>query len=121
MEQRVGVVEAEPVAPVIALAPELRDAADQLHLAGVGADAEVLALEVELLAGLLRRDDARAPAVGAINPSVEPPAQAVDAELGVAFLEAGEENVGLVGLAVGVGVAGEEDVGGGGDQDAVAP
>src|SRR5687768_5139350 len=56
MKQRMRVVHAEPAAEVVAFAAELGDAADQLHFAGVGAETEVFAFEVELLAGLLRGD-----------------------------------------------------------------
>ena len=54
-------------------------------------------------------------AAGAIDPVIEAPAQAVRAELLVAFLEAGEEDSCVVGLAVAVGVAQKENIRRGGD------
>jgi hypothetical protein len=58
---------------------------------------------------------------GDVDPIVEAPAQTVGAELLVALGEAGVEDFFLVGFAVAVGVAEEKNVGGGGDDDAIAP
>src|SRR5207248_11629480 len=91
VEHRVTVVVAEPVSPVVAAAAELRLARDRLELAGVGLEAEVAAADVHDLAGLDRLDHAARVAVGAVEPVVEAPDQAVDAVLLIAFLEAGEE------------------------------
>src|SRR5262249_11328210 len=51
VEQEVAVVAAEPVAPVVADAPLLRQAGGGLDLAGVGADPDVAAADVDLPAG----------------------------------------------------------------------
>src|ERR1700722_17321669 len=101
MVHRVGVVAAEPVAPVIAAAAELRLAGDGLEFAGVGLEAEITAADIDdalqdfawdklrRLAGL---DLPAGIAVGAVDPVVDAPGKAVDAMLLIAFLEAGEED-----------------------------
>src|SRR5207302_2715190 len=80
------------VAPVVAAAAELRLAGDRLELAGVGLETEVAAADVDDLAGLDRLDHAARVAVGAVEPVVEAPDQAVDAVLLIALPEAGEEH-----------------------------
>ena len=60
-------------------------------------------------------------AIGQIAPAIHPPPQTVDAVLLVAGVEAGEQGASLVGPAVAVGIAGEKQFAGSGDQHAVAP
>src|SRR5262249_9173906 len=115
---RIAVVAAEPVAPVVAAAAVLRLTALQVDLAGVGLDAKIATANVHDLAGLERLDLAAAVAVGAVDPVVQAPDEAVDAVLLVALGEAGVEDDLLVGLAGAFGVLGVEDVGSAGDEDA---
>ena len=123
----VGVLRAEPVAPVVAIAAELGGAALGFDVAGVGSDPKVAAADEGFFAGAgglqfrIGAVFAVVTAGGDVDPVVEAPAQAVGAELLVALGEAGVEDFFLVGFAVAVGVTEEEDVGGGGDDDAVAP
>src|SRR5262249_35969619 len=137
---RVGVVAAEPVAPVVAAAAVLTLPGDGLELAGVGLEAEVAAADVHAphplplspwgrgepgrrgaRESLHALDDAAGVAVGAVDPVVEAPRQTVDAMLLIAFDEAGEEDDLLVGFAVAVGVFGVENVRGAGNEHALAP
>src|SRR5262249_14343536 len=98
-----------------------RLAAGQLHLAGVRLDAEVAAADVERLASLRRLHHAAAVAVGAVDPVVEPPDEAVDAVLLIAREEAGEQDLALIGLAIAIRVLGVEDVRGRGPEHALPP
>jgi hypothetical protein len=99
----------------------LADAAFGLELAGVGLEAEVAGAERDRrILGRARHQRARDPA-RTVDPAVEAVAQAVHAGLVVVRREAGQERLHLVGLAVAVGVAGEEDVGRCADEHAVAP
>ena len=70
---------------------------------------------------LTRLDHAAAVAVGAVNPVIETPRQAVDAVLRIALDEAGVERHAQVGLAGPLGVLGVEDLRGARHQDALAP
>src|SRR5438270_2331531 len=115
MEQRVAVVAAEPVAPVVALAAEFALARDGFDQSLIRFDAEVAAVEVDALSGLERLGMSAAPAVGAVEPAVEAPPQAVDPELRVARLEAAVQHRLHVGMAVVFSVLGIDDVRGGGD------
>ena len=76
---------AEPVAPVVAVAAILRLAADQVQLAGVRADAQVVPAQVHDLARFQRFHAAAAVAVGEIEPVVQPPHRPIDPVLLVAF------------------------------------
>ncbi len=90
--ERKTVLHAEPVAPVIAGATELRGAGLRIKLARVRLEAEIAAAEVDLLAGELALDlralvvAAVMRARGAIHPAVHAPTQAVHAELLIAGL-----------------------------------
>ena len=117
----VGVVAAEPVAVVVAGAAVLCHAGEEFDLSGVGFDPEVAATDVDTVAGFDRGDGAAGIAVGEDEPAVEGPGKPVGAVLLVAGLESGEEGFALVGGAVAVGVAGEDEVGDGEDEAAVAP
>src|SRR5205807_2229827 len=112
---------AEPVAPVVARPAELGLAADRLDQALVRLDAKVAAANTHRCAGLDRFDRAARIAVGAVQPVIEAPDEAVDAMLLIALLEAGEQDDLLVRLAVAVGVLGIKDFGSAGDNDALAP
>ena len=122
MIHRVAVVVAEPVAPVVAAAAVLRLAGLRVSNSPVvGLEAKVAAADVDDLAGLDGFDHAAGIGIGAIDPIVDAPGQAVDAMLLVAFLEARVEDdllVGLAGAARGLGV---EDVRGARHQHALAP
>ena len=119
--ERKTVLHAEPVAPVIAGATELRRAGLRIKLAGVRLEAEIPAAEVDLLASelaLYLRAFVVAAVMrsgGAIHPAVHAPAQAVHAELLVAGAEAGVEH-----FLRAIG-RNEKDVRRGGDDDAFPP
>ena len=121
------ILNAERVTPVVAGATELRGAGEGFEEPFVGLHAEIEAAETEGFLGDGRGDfysggvTGMMAAVGPVNMVVEPPAQAIDTELLVAFLEAGEENFFDVGLAVAGAVFGINDIGGGGDEDAFPP
>ena len=59
-------------------------------------------------------------AVGAVNPVVGPPGQAVGPQLLIARLETGQQHLPLVGLAVAIGIFEKQDVGRGSDKHAAA-
>ncbi len=123
----VGVVAAEPVAEVIAIAAELGLAGLRIELPGaIGerTNAQVTAVDVGCLACTDVFDVPAAIAIRQINPAIHAPAQAVDAVLLVAFVEAGEERGAFVRFAVGVvwcGILCIKNVGGCGDEDAFVP
>ena len=123
--ERPDVLGSEPVSPVVAVASELRWAAFGFEFAGVRVEAEVAAADGELALGGAEPIAGTVADVvsagGAIDPSVESPAEAVGAELLVAFEESADEDGPLVRLAIAVGVAQPEDLGSGGDDHAVAP
>ena len=119
--ERTGVLRAEPVAPVVAVAPELRRPGGGFQLAGVGPETEVAAADLDVDARAVRGEHGALGIVGVVpagsdvDPAVEPPAQAVGAELLVALAEPGDE---FLDVAV---LADVEHVRRGGDQSAVAP
>src|SRR5262245_49625386 len=117
----VGIVVAEPAAPVVAMAAVLSLAALGLELAGVRAKAEVAAVDRRALAGFPRAHHAAAVAVGAIDPAVQAQLESIEPMLLVAFDEAGEEHFAVVGPAVAVAVLGVEDVGGARNQNTAPP
>ena len=75
----VGVVVAEPVAPVVAVPAVLGPAALGLEVAGIGAKPEIAAADRRHLSGLDGADPAVAVAVGAIDPAVQSHLEAVQA------------------------------------------
>ena len=107
----VGVVVAEPVAPVVAVPAELGLPALRLERAGVGPEPEIAAPDGGRLPRLPREDRPAAVAVGAVDPAVEAELESVDPVLLVPLDEAREEDLAVVGLAVAVAVLGVEDVG----------
>src|SRR5581483_1538973 len=137
---RVGVVITEPVAPVVAGPAELRLPRLCLDQSLVRLDTKIAAADVDGLTpprctgwpltpgpfprrgeGRYHLDDAARIAVGAVEPAVESPGEAVGAVLLVALAEAGEQDDLVVGLAVAVGVLGVEDVRSTDDDHALAP
>src|SRR5687767_3286844 len=121
---RVAVVAAEPVAPVVPLAAELRLARLSVNLARVGANPQVAAVDVDLgsyslslweRAGVRvqrrqRPDHPPAVAIPDIQPIIEPPPQAVHAVLLVPFAEALVKDLPHVRLVVAARVLGIQDV-----------
>ena len=90
--------------------------AEDLEVAGLRVDPEDGAGEFVDLAAMLdpgRVEDA----VPAVEPAVRPPGQRVRQLVGVEPAEAGDDDLGLVRLAVAVGVLQEEDIGRVGDPD----
>src|SRR5688572_3448441 len=127
MPEGIAVLGAEPAAPIVAVAAELGGAGLGIKFASVGTKTKIAAAEGDFGAGEMGFDfDGGAVAAvmaadRAVDPVVEAPAEAVDAELLVTFEEAAEENLAGVGAAVIVGVAQENNFGRGRDDDAVAP
>ena len=116
-----------PIAEAVALGiegeAELGEPRHRLDLTGVGAEAEIVAIDRDSRrVGAPRRcDRAATAAVGGIHPAVGAGAKAIDAELLVAGLEAGEDHLAGLGHAVAVAVGERENVGGGGDQEPPVP
>jgi hypothetical protein len=139
--QRVAVVAAEPVSPVVALSAELRLATLGVDLARIGANPQIAAVDVDLRSrtcasgwcavfhsrserttqGGDRLDHPAAVAVADVQPVIQAPPQAVDAVLLVPFAEALIQGLAHVGLAVAGRVLGIEDLRRGGDEDPLAP
>ena len=93
-----------------------------LQLAGVRSEPEVHAADRHSVIGRASRLPAAVvPAVGGVDPVVEPPGQPVDVVLRVADRKSGEQRFAAVGDVVAVGVLQEEDVGRRGHQHAAAP
>src|SRR5262249_16009325 len=67
MKPRFAIVQPEPVAKVTAIAAVLAHARDQLDRAVIGADADVVAVDLEGLAGLDGGNVAAAEAAGAVD------------------------------------------------------
>ena len=117
----VGVVVAEPVAPVVAVPAELSLAALRFEFASVGPESEVSAVDRDRLAGLGGTDHASAVAVGSVDPAIEAELEPIEPVLLVPWPESCEEHVATVGLAIAVGVLGIEDVRRAGDDDPFPP
>ena len=112
MPAPVGVIVAEPVAPVVAVPAELGLPALRLERAGVGPEPEIAAPDGGRSRPSSREQDRPAAvAVGAVDPAVEAELEPVDPVLLVPLDEAREEDLAVVGLAVAVAVLGVEDVG----------
>ena len=73
LEDRIGIVAAEPIAPVISISTELRLSGLRVDETGVGTYSNVAAADLRLHSASFRRDLAAAVAVGQINPIVQPP------------------------------------------------
>ena len=105
-----AVLGAEPMAGIIAVAPELRGPALGPDISGEGIEAEIAAagFDVGLVAVTPQhRRGTMATVVssgGAIDAVVEPPAQPVGAQLLVAFGQAGDDLFRVVGPAISIGV-----------------
>ena len=110
---RIRVVAAEPVAPVVSTASELRLPGLGIDEPGVRLDSEIPAADVDRLAGFRRADCSTAVSVGTVDPVVQAPGKSVDPVLLVAFDEALEQHVAAVGATVTVGVLGVENLGSG--------
>ena len=117
----VAVIAAEPVTPVVAAAAELGLAGLSVDQALVGANAKIPAANVQRLPSLHGLRPAAAVAVGAVDPVIQPPDEAIDAVLLVALGEAGEERLAHVGAAGTGRVFGVEDLRSTGDNHALAP
>ena len=121
------VLHAEPVAPVVGIASELRRPALGVQLAGVRPEAEVAAAHGVFLPIDVRPNFRRGAvaavmrAACAIDPIVESPPKAVHPELLVAFEEATEEGLPDIGFAVTIGVLEKENFRRGADKNSVAP
>ena len=116
-----GVIIAEPVAEVVPPLAALRGAGFQAKLAGQRMKPEVVAAERDSRARLHADHVAAAVSVGAVQPAVEAPAEAVHKVLRVACLESGEPGLTDVTAAIAVVVAGVEDVGHAGNEHAPLP
>ena len=122
-----AVLHAKPVAPVIAVAAILRRPCLRIEFPALGTDAEVAAPHGKPLACLMGENLTLAAiagvmaATGAVDPVVEPPTQAVDPQLLVAFQKAREERLSHVGPPVAIGVGKKQNLRCGGHQDAVSP
>ena len=94
---------------------------DDLDLGAVGAEAEEAVADLPHRLAVFARDVRAAArvALGGVDPAVEPPAEVARDRVGVAEAEAAEEDLALVGCAVAVGVAEEEDLGRLHDDEAV--
>src|SRR5213078_2542848 len=79
-EQR-AVVAAEPIVPIVARAPLLRQSRGWLEFPLIGAQSEIAAANVDLLAAGHAVNPAADQPVGAIHPVVQPKTQTVDARL----------------------------------------
>ncbi len=108
MPERMGILRAEPVAPVVPVATELGRATLGFDFAGVGPEAEIATAD----GGFRLRPGGSSDGVGSvfavvtaggdIDPVVEAPAQAVGAELLIALAETGIEHFRFVRFAVAV-------------------
>src|SRR2546421_56077 len=103
MEKRITVIAAEPIPPIVAVASKLRLARFRFDQPLVGLDPQIVTTQVHLRAGAERPRPPTAPAVRAMQPVVQAPAQAIDAQLQVAFAKATVENFALISFAVSVG------------------
>src|SRR5437762_2962311 len=108
--QRIAVVVAEPVAPIIAAASKLGAPGLGIDQALVRPNAKIPTVDVHHGPSLDGLDPAAAVAVGAVDPVIESPREAVDAMLLIAFHEAGIERDAYVGLAITVGILGIENL-----------
>ena len=119
----VGVVRAEHPSPGVEGDPEpARRLVRGRNLARLGPEAKVGAFERhDPLRRARRTGRAAVSAVGAVNPVVEPPGEAVDVVLRVTDRKTGQDDRALVGAPVPVVVSQEQDVGRARHQDASAP
>ena len=104
VEKRATVFATEPVAPIVAHAPVLREPGDGLERAGVRVHAEVVTANIHAA------DDSAEQTICAVNPIIQAEREAVDARLVVVGHEAGEEFFHHVGASVAIGVFGVNDV-----------
>src|SRR5437588_3365248 len=89
----VAVVAAEPVAPIVAAAAELRLAGLGVNEPLIGPNAKIAPANVKRLSGLDRARPSAAVAVGTVDPVVQTPNEAIDTMLGITRMEAGEERL----------------------------
>ena len=87
---RIAVVAAEPVAPVIAIGPELRLARLGIDNSFVGPEAQIAAADAGFFSRLQRPDRTAAISVRGMDPVVQTPSRVIDTVLLVALPEAGE-------------------------------
>ena len=98
MPKRVAVLDAEPVAPVIAIAAKLRGAGLRFEKMLIRSNAKIAAAECDSLSRGGRFDLSADAVTGvvssacAVDPVIDAPPKAVDPELLVAFIETGEEH-----------------------------
>src|SRR5207248_2860731 len=121
MKQRMAVVAAEPVAPVVRISAILRHSGFELHQSLIRPDAQIFSAQIEPGIALPGLNDTAAPAVSAVNPVIESPAQRVDAKLRIPFFESFKERLVKVRFAVAVAIFGVENLRRGRDDRAVAP
>src|SRR5437762_2406653 len=93
MPDRRAVLHAEPIAPIVRIAAELRRPALRFEQAGVRANSKIAAADRNLLLCAQCFDFCRGAIIAvmaaarAVNPIVQPPAQAVYAQLLIALLK----------------------------------
>ena len=121
MPERIGIIAAEPVSPVVAHPPRLGLAREQLQRAAIRRDPEIPPTDVHRGRKLRRRQPAAAVAIRQIQPAVEPPLQAVGEVLGISDRQPGKHHRAAVRPTVAVGVFEEKNFGHGHHQHAVAP
>ena len=116
-----GVVQTEPVPPVVPIAAVLRGTGLRIHQPFVHTDAKVASVDVRYLTGLYRSDFSATPAVGHVHPVVQPPARMIDEQLRVADIEPGKQGLPKIGPAIAVGILGVEHFRCSGDHNPLAP
>ena len=119
--ERVRIVAAKPVPPVVAAAPKLRVPHQQLDLARIRRDTKIPPAHVHGPLGFRRGDLSAALPIRQMHPTVERPLEAVREMLLVAFGEPAKSHRRPVRAAVAVGVLQEEHVRHRGHEHAVAP
>src|SRR5262249_25621439 len=119
--QRIAVVVAKPIAPIVAAAAILRYPGLCIDQALVGSNAQIAAAEIDRLTRLDRLYPAAALSIGAVDPIVQAPYQAVDAMLLVAFEKPSVQGDALVSFAGAFGVFRIEDLRSAGHERALAP
>src|SRR4051812_6567886 len=121
MPEPFGIVVAEPISPIIAVPTKLCHAALRLEVAGVRAKTKITPVDAHFLFGDRRSHLTATVAIGAVKPVIEAIVVPIRPMLWIARIEASEEHLFYISLAVPVRIFGVKNIRRIADQHALAP